>query len=103
MMRPAMSAAVHPSCDRPIAMSATPEATAPDHAGWILGTTVLASSLAFVDGSVVNVALPAIGSDLHETGASLAWVLNGYLLPLSALLLIGGAAGDLYGRRRLLL
>lgn len=74
----------------------------PANAPWILATTILASSLAFVDGSVVNVGLPAIGRSLSQTGEPLAWVLNGYLLPLSALLLIGGAAGDRYGRRRLL-
>jgi EmrB/QacA subfamily drug resistance transporter len=69
----------------------------------ILATTILASSLAFVDGSVVNVGLPAIGRDLGAGGAGLAWIVNGYLLPLSALLLTGGAAGDRFGRRRLLM
>jgi len=75
----------------------------PANAAWILATTILASSLAFIDGSVVNVALPAIGRSLNDRGAALAWVLTGYLLPLTALLLIGGAAGDRYGRRRLLI
>ena len=69
----------------------------------VLATCVLASSLAFVDGSVVNVALPAIGRDLGSGGAGLSAIVNSYLLPLSALLLIGGAAGDRYGRRRMLL
>src|SRR6478752_3661776 len=64
---------------------------------------ILASSLAFIDGSVTNVALPAIGADLHATPAELQWTINAYLLPLSALLLIGGAAGDHFGRRRLLI
>ncbi len=64
---------------------------------------ILASSLAFIDGSVTNVALPAIGKDLHATPAELQWTINAYLLPLSALLLIGGAAGDHFGRRRLLI
>ncbi len=63
---------------------------------------ILASSLAFIDGSVTNVALPAIGADLNATPAELQWTINAYLLPLSALLLIGGAAGDHFGRRRLL-
>ena len=67
-----------------------------------LVTTILASSLAFVDGSVVNVALPAIGRSYGTTAAELQWTVNAYLLPLSALLLLGGAAGDHYGRRRLL-
>ena len=68
-----------------------------------LAASILASSLAFVDGSVVNVALPAIGADLHADGPGLQWIVNGYLLPLSALLLLGGAAGDKFGRRRLFL
>lgn len=68
----------------------------------VLAATVLASSLAFVDASIVNVALPAIGRDLGAGGAALSWVVSGYLLPLTALLLIGGAAGDRFGRRRLL-
>ncbi|MDF7774126.1 MFS transporter [Sphingomonas sp. AOB5] len=64
---------------------------------------ILASSLAFIDGSVTNVALPAIGKDLGATPAELQWTINAYLLPLSALLLLGGAAGDHFGRRRLLI
>ncbi|TPG52257.1 MFS transporter [Sphingomonas glacialis] len=64
---------------------------------------MLASSLPFIDGSVTNVALPSIGRDLHGDAASLQWVINAYLLPLSALLLIGGAAGDHFGRRRVLI
>ncbi|MEO5494258.1 MAG: MFS transporter [Sphingomonas sp.] len=64
--------------------------------------TILASSLAFIDGSVVNVALPAIGRDLQASAADLQWTVNAYLLPLSALLLLGGAAGDHFGRRRML-
>jgi len=68
----------------------------------VLVATVLASSLDFVDGSVVNVGVPAIGRSLHGDAALLQWVINGYLLPLSALLLLGGALGDRFGRRRLL-
>ena len=98
-----MSTALHTGCDGAIAQAAAGASTASaEHAPWILAATILASSLAFIDGSVVNVGLPAIGRSLSQEGSSLAWVLNGYLLPLSALLLIGGAAGDLYGRRRLL-
>lgn len=64
---------------------------------------MLASSLAFVDGSVTNVALPAIGVDLQAGAGDLPWTINAYLLPLSALLLIGGATGDHFGRRRMLI
>ena len=70
---------------------------------WTLAASILASSLAFVDGSVTNVALPAIRRDLAASAADLQWVINAYLLPLSALLLLGGAAGDRFGRRRMFL
>ncbi|HEY3637904.1 MAG TPA: MFS transporter [Rhizomicrobium sp.] len=72
------------------------------HPSFVLVTSILASSLAFVDGSVVNVGLPAIGSGFHASAADLQWVINAYLLPLSALLLLGGGAGDRYGQRRIL-
>jgi len=65
-----------------------------------LAATVLGSSLAFIDGSVVNVALPAIQRDLAAGAAATQWVMNGYLLVLSALVLIGGASADRFGRRR---
>ena len=72
------------------------------HPTWTLVTCILASSLAFIDGSVVNVALPAIGRSLGGGAADLQWTMNAYTLPLSALLLMGGAAGDHFGRRRFL-
>jgi EmrB/QacA subfamily drug resistance transporter len=62
--------------------------------------TVLGSGMAFLDGTVVNVALPAIGRDLHSGLAGLQWTLDAYLLTLGALLLLGGAMGDRYGRKR---
>ena len=73
------------------------------HPRLVLATCILASSLAFIDGSVLNVALPAIGRSFHAATAEVQWVVNAFMLPLSALLLIGGAAGDLYGRRRVML
>src|SRR6516162_2723896 len=73
------------------------------HPNLVLATTILASSLAFIDGSVVNVGLPAIGRSLSADAGALQWVINAYLLPLSALLLLGGAAGDRFGLRRLLI
>ena len=72
------------------------------HPNWVLATTILASSLAFIDGTVINVGLPAIGASLQGDAADLQWIINAYLLPLSTLLLIGGAAGDHFGRTRLL-
>ena len=73
------------------------------HPRHVLATTILASGLAFVDGSVVNVGLPVIGRSLEADAGALQWVVNAYLLPLSALLLLGGAAGDRFGRRRVLI
>jgi len=72
------------------------------HPGWTLVACILASSLSFVDGSVLNVALPAIKSSYGAGAQDVQWVVNAYLLPLSALLLLGGALGDHFGRRRLL-
>ena len=65
--------------------------------------TILASSLAFVDGSVVNVGLPAIRMALGAQPDTLQWVINMFLLPLTALLLLGGAAGDRFGRKPVLI
>ena len=72
------------------------------HPAWVLLTSILASSLAFIDGTVVNVALPVLGTSLDAGAADLQWVVNLYTLPLSCLLLLGGAAGDRFGRVRLL-
>jgi MFS family permease len=66
---------------------------------WILVGTILGSGAVFVEGSVTIVALPAIARDFHLGIAGLQWVLNGYLLTLSALMLLGGALGDRYSRR----
>src|SRR5207244_267228 len=70
---------------------------------WILAATILASSMAFIDGTVVNVALPALQSRLNATAVDLQWVIEAYSLLLSALLLVGGSLGDHYGRRRIFL
>ena len=68
---------------------------ATQHQTLILIATILASSLSFVDGSVVNVALPAIAQGLNADAGELQWVVSSYLLPLSALLLLGGYRGRL--------
>jgi EmrB/QacA subfamily drug resistance transporter len=67
---------------------------------WVLAVTVIGSAVAFLEATVVNVALPAIGRDLGADVAQLQWTLNGYLLTLAALILLGGSLGDRYGRRR---
>ncbi len=68
---------------------------------WVLAATILASSMAFIDGTVVNVALPFLQTDLNATAIGIQWVVEAYSLFLAALLLVGGSLGDLYGRRRI--
>src|ERR1700680_1838493 len=88
-------------CDEGIVRAATDVPGCADQARpWVLATTILGSAMAFIDGSVVNVALPAIQSDLQASIAGAQWVVNGYMLMLGALTLIGGAAADRFGRRR---
>ncbi|MFB9991041.1 MFS transporter [Deinococcus oregonensis] len=73
--------------------------TAPQR--WTLAATVLGSTMAFLDGSVVNVALSALQQEFGATLAAVGWVANAYTLMLAALILVGGALGDLYGRKRM--
>jgi len=67
---------------------------------WLLAVAVAGSGMAFLDGTVVNVALPDIGRDFGASTSALQWILNGYLLTLASLILLGGSLGDRYGRRR---
>jgi EmrB/QacA subfamily drug resistance transporter len=76
--------------------------TLTDTAGrWVLFCTVLASSMAFIDGSALNVALPALQDDLGASGADLLWIINAYMVMLASLLLLGGSLGDHLGRKRI--
>lgn len=75
----------------------------PQAAPWILAAAILGTSMAFIDSTVVNVALPALQASFHATVVDVQWVVEAYGLFLGALILVGGAAGDLYGRRRLFL
>ena len=68
---------------------------------WLLAVAVLGSGIAFLDATVVNVALPDIGRDLHASTSTLQSILNGYVLTLAALVLLVGSLGDHYGRRRI--
>src|ERR1700682_5015591 len=70
---------------------------------WILSATILGSSLAFIDGTVVNVALPAVQANFHATLVDVQWVVESYGLFLGALILVGGSLGDLFGRRLMFL
>ena len=67
---------------------------------WLLAVAVLGSGITFLDSTVVNVALPDIGRDLGASTSSLQWIVNGYMLTLASLILLGGSLGDRYGRRR---
>src|SRR6266568_9595681 len=67
---------------------------------WALLATVLGSAVVMLDGTVVNIALPAIGRALHAGVDGLQWILSGYLLTLASLILLGGSFGDRFGRRR---
>src|SRR5438477_2272582 len=87
-------------CDEAAILAAPCDDPSPANGGWIIATTILGSSMAFIDGTVVNVALPALQSSLGATIAEVQWVVEAYALLLAALLLTGGALGDLYGRRK---
>lgn len=88
-----------PPCDEAAILAGPVDRVRVDHGRWILAATILGSSLAFIDGTVVNVALPAMQGDLQATIRDIQWVVESYALLLAALLLTGGALGDLYGRR----
>jgi len=70
---------------------------------WVLAATILGSSMEFIDGTVVNVALPNLQSSLGATGAQAQWVVEAYALFISSLLLVGGSLGDRFGLRRMFL
>ena len=94
-----------PPCDAGVirATPAFPAGLSEKRKRLTLVATILGSSMAFIDGSVVNIALPAIQQALHADAASTQWIVNAYLLLLGALVLVGGSAADLYGRRRIFL
>src|SRR5437660_10386743 len=89
-----------PPCDEAVIRSGTDGSPCKTEAGpWILAATILGSSLAFIDSTVVNVALPALQSGLHATIVDVQWVVESYGLFLGALILVGGSFGDMFGRR----
>jgi EmrB/QacA subfamily drug resistance transporter len=97
-----MSQIGKPPCDDALILHAAAEARpcAAATKRWVLAAAICGSSMAFVDGTVVNVALPAIQRDLNATAFEAQWVVEAYALFLAALLLVGGALGDRFGRRR---
>ncbi len=93
---------MHQPCDEGVIKSNTPGPTCEKSAGpWILAATILGSSMVFIDGTVVNVALPALQSNLNATVVDAQWVVEAYALFLAALLLAGGSLGDHFGRKRI--
>jgi EmrB/QacA subfamily drug resistance transporter len=93
-----------PPCDQAVMESGSPAAPCTKAAEpWVLVATILGSSMAFIDSTVVNVALPAIQTSLGGTVIDMQWVVESYALLLSALILTGGSMGDLFGRRRMFL
>ena len=93
-----MSSIPRPPCDEAAILAGSCRLPATNGV-WILAATILGSSMAFIDGTVVNVALPALQSALGATLAEVQWVVESYALFLAALLLIGGSLGDRFGRR----
>jgi MFS family permease len=87
-----------PACEEALILSGSCAGHSAGNGSWIIATTILGSSMAFIDGTVVNVALPALQSGLGATLSEIQWVVEAYALFLAALLLAGGALGDLYGR-----
>ena len=99
-----MWAIIHEPCDENIIRAGSTSAPCAKARGrWILAATILASSMAFIDSTVVNVALPALQTNLNATAVDAQWVIEAYSLLLSAFLLVGGSLGDHYGRRRIFL
>jgi len=100
-----MAIAVKPPCDEGVILSgrAEPgcEGFSTNVGRWVLLATILGSSMAFIDGTVVNVALPTLQRDFNATAAGVQWVVQAYSLLLAALILVGGSLGDRYGRRRI--
>jgi len=87
-------------CDEAVVRGTTADTScARNSRFWILAATILGSSLAFIDGTVVNVALPAIQANFQATLVDVQWVVESYGLILGALILVGGSLGDLFGRR----
>jgi EmrB/QacA subfamily drug resistance transporter len=93
-----------PPCDEAVIQAVNAAFPCKAQAGrWILAATILGSSMAFIDGTVVNVALPALQADLHATVVGVQWVVESYGLFLGALILVGGSLGDTFGRRLMFL
>jgi EmrB/QacA subfamily drug resistance transporter len=96
-----MGTFVKPPCDEAAILALHGAPCTSSTGRWVLIVAILGSSMAFIDGTVVNVALAALQSSLGATIAQVQWVVESYALLLAALLLTGGSMGDMYGRRRI--
>jgi MFS family permease len=97
-----VSSIIKTPCDEGVIQSGPECAPSASNIGpWVLAATILGSSMAFIDGTVVNVALPVLQTDLNATAAQVQWVVESYSLFLAALILVGGSLGDSFGRRRI--
>ena len=96
-----MATVVKPPCDEAAILAASTVHSCIGRGPWVLAATILGSSMAFIDGTVVNVALPALQTDLQASVSDVQWVVECYALFLAALLLVGGSLGDVYGRRKI--
>src|SRR5215210_4847925 len=96
-----MAISMRPPCDEAVILQ-TRSGQPCTHGSepWVLAVTILGSSMAFIDGTVVNVALPVLQRDLNATVADVQWIVEAYALFLAALILLGGSLGDHLGRRR---
>src|SRR5215472_16361558 len=96
-----MASLMKPPCYEAIIQSA-PETISctPARGRWVLVVTILGSSMAFIDGTAVNVALPVLQKSLNASVADVQWIVEAYALLLAALILVGGTLGDRFGRRR---
>jgi EmrB/QacA subfamily drug resistance transporter len=90
-----------PPCDEAAILAPESVPCSADCGPWILAVTILGSSMAFIDGTVVNVALPALQSALGATVSDVQWIVESYALLLAALLILGGSLGDIFGRRKI--
>ena len=100
----ASSVLMKPPCDEAAIASGDCKAIAqPESRVWVLAAAILGSSMAFIDSTVVNVALPALQSSFHASVVDVQWVVESYGLFLSALILVGGGLGDSLGRRKMFL
>ncbi len=95
---------MRPPCDEAVIRAVNADVPCTAQAGrWVLAATILGSSMAFIDSTVVNVALPTLQASLHATVVGVQWVVESYGLFLGALILVGGSLGDLFGRRLMFL